>query len=284
MRKLVTEAMKVAQEHNVTVKVISGHRTWEEQDALYAKGRTKPGKRVTNARGGYSNHNFGTAVDFAVFKGSVYLDGGNKSQRDRAIFTARDAILWIYTSPTPKQAKEDIKNGKVFTKAQQLNKAITSLKEPSGTATRLYLASIRALIDLEAIGHWNHTKKPKQHAINLAYDLAEYYSEHRAESLDLLLNNTPPNKATFLAHRQLPHLKNFRGKFEKSVTDLKIGAELVHKPLDNNGVRSGFIVRVVRDKQIYVTIRFNKKDSQKRYVPFVIDENKNLNDTGWRGQ
>lgn len=48
-------------------KVISGNRTFAEQDALYAKGRTAPGPRVTNARGGYSNHNFGIAVDFGVF-------------------------------------------------------------------------------------------------------------------------------------------------------------------------------------------------------------------------
>lgn len=42
-----------------------GLRTWEAQDALYAKGRTAPGGIVTNARGGYSLHNFGIAVDFA---------------------------------------------------------------------------------------------------------------------------------------------------------------------------------------------------------------------------
>jgi len=40
-----------------------GLRTWEEQDALYAKGRTKPGEKVTKARGGESWHNFGLAVD-----------------------------------------------------------------------------------------------------------------------------------------------------------------------------------------------------------------------------
>ena len=48
---------------------ISGHRTWEEQDALYAK---RP--RVTKAAGGYSWHNFGIACDFAVFFGRVYAD------------------------------------------------------------------------------------------------------------------------------------------------------------------------------------------------------------------
>lgn len=57
----------------ITIKVISGLRTYAEQEALYAKGRTKPGPRVTNARGGYSNHNFGIAFDIGVFNGSQYV-------------------------------------------------------------------------------------------------------------------------------------------------------------------------------------------------------------------
>ena len=43
--------------------VTSGLRTVEEQDALYAKGRTSPGGIVTKARGGYSAHNYGCGVD-----------------------------------------------------------------------------------------------------------------------------------------------------------------------------------------------------------------------------
>jgi peptidoglycan L-alanyl-D-glutamate endopeptidase CwlK len=53
--------------------VISGLRSYEEQAALYAQGRTAPGKKVTNARPGYSNHNFGIAFDIGVFEGSKYL-------------------------------------------------------------------------------------------------------------------------------------------------------------------------------------------------------------------
>lgn len=43
--------------------VSAGVRTWAEQNALYAQGRTTPGKIVTNAQAGYSWHNFGCAVD-----------------------------------------------------------------------------------------------------------------------------------------------------------------------------------------------------------------------------
>ena len=52
--------------------MIEGHRTWEEQDALFAQ---RP--KVTNARGGQSNHNFGIAADFGVFCGKSYLDESN---------------------------------------------------------------------------------------------------------------------------------------------------------------------------------------------------------------
>jgi peptidoglycan LD-endopeptidase CwlK len=47
----------------IAIRVVQGLRTVEEQDTLYASGRTAPGKIVTNVRGGYSYHNFGLAVD-----------------------------------------------------------------------------------------------------------------------------------------------------------------------------------------------------------------------------
>jgi peptidoglycan L-alanyl-D-glutamate endopeptidase CwlK len=54
----------------LAVMVVEGLRTWEEQDALYAKGRTVSpiGRRyrVTNAKGGQSFHNFGLAFDIVV--------------------------------------------------------------------------------------------------------------------------------------------------------------------------------------------------------------------------
>jgi peptidoglycan L-alanyl-D-glutamate endopeptidase CwlK len=41
-------------------------RTFAEQDALYAQGRTKPGKIVTKAPGGSSFHNYGLAIDIVL--------------------------------------------------------------------------------------------------------------------------------------------------------------------------------------------------------------------------
>lgn len=43
-------------------------RTDKEQDDLYAIGRTKPGKKVTNAKGGQSYHNYGLAFDIVLLK------------------------------------------------------------------------------------------------------------------------------------------------------------------------------------------------------------------------
>lgn len=73
-RMFMRRALELMAPHGVEVKIISGTRTYEEQDELYAKGRTKPGPRVTNARGGYSNHNFGIAFDIGLFKDHKYLE------------------------------------------------------------------------------------------------------------------------------------------------------------------------------------------------------------------
>ncbi|MEG3050776.1 MAG: M15 family metallopeptidase [Thermomonas sp.] len=62
-----------ARDNGIAINIISGTRTFDEQNALYAQGRTTAGSIVTNARGGYSNHNFGIAFDIGVFSGNRYL-------------------------------------------------------------------------------------------------------------------------------------------------------------------------------------------------------------------
>lgn len=44
--------------------IVQTLRTFEEQDLLYQKGRTRPGPKVTNARPGSSYHQYGLALDF----------------------------------------------------------------------------------------------------------------------------------------------------------------------------------------------------------------------------
>jgi peptidoglycan L-alanyl-D-glutamate endopeptidase CwlK len=62
------------------VRIAQGLRTFAEQDALYAQGRTKPGKKVTNAKGGQSVHNYGFAFDIVLI-----IDG-----KDASWDTAKD--------------------------------------------------------------------------------------------------------------------------------------------------------------------------------------------------
>lgn len=73
-----------AEEVGIDIKIISGLRTYAEQDKLYAQGRTEniKGGIVTNAKGGHSNHNFGIAFDIGVFEGIVYLE---KSPKYKAV-------------------------------------------------------------------------------------------------------------------------------------------------------------------------------------------------------
>lgn len=63
--KAWTEA-QAAMPSNVQIIVTQGLRTFDESNALYAQGRTKPGSIVTNAAAGQSYHNYGLAFDFEM--------------------------------------------------------------------------------------------------------------------------------------------------------------------------------------------------------------------------
>lgn len=65
-RQLALALCLCGQAVGLDVQVSSAKRSRAEQEALYAIGRTKPGKIVTNARFGESAHNFGLAVDVFV--------------------------------------------------------------------------------------------------------------------------------------------------------------------------------------------------------------------------
>ena len=62
------------------IRIAQGYRTIKEQNDLYALGRTKKGSIVTNAKGGYSNHNFGLAFDIVgITNGKVDYNLNYKS-------------------------------------------------------------------------------------------------------------------------------------------------------------------------------------------------------------
>src|SRR5208282_1380852 len=55
------------EDEGIVVRVTQGLRSWNEQNVLYAQGRTTPGIIVTNAPAGYSWHEYGLAVDVVPF-------------------------------------------------------------------------------------------------------------------------------------------------------------------------------------------------------------------------
>lgn len=58
LRILCKEFLQKANDHKIDALVTCTWRSNEEQEDLYALGRTKPGKIVTRARAGQSAHNF----------------------------------------------------------------------------------------------------------------------------------------------------------------------------------------------------------------------------------
>jgi peptidoglycan LD-endopeptidase CwlK len=65
---LARRFLELTKEHNLDVRITTAFRSWDEEDRLFAQGRTAPGEVVTNARGGDSYHNWGLAFDAAPYE------------------------------------------------------------------------------------------------------------------------------------------------------------------------------------------------------------------------
>lgn len=63
---LCRRLIQLAAQNGIEIIIVQTLRTAEEQNALYAQGRTVAGDIVTNVRYPYSMHNWGLAFDFAV--------------------------------------------------------------------------------------------------------------------------------------------------------------------------------------------------------------------------
>ena len=84
-QKAARRCLKAMLAAGFAARILSGTRTYAEQNDLYAIGRTKQlnKSKVTNARGGQSNHNFGIAWDLALWVDGYY--DGRKKPRDKAL-------------------------------------------------------------------------------------------------------------------------------------------------------------------------------------------------------
>jgi peptidoglycan L-alanyl-D-glutamate endopeptidase CwlK len=74
------------------MRMTEGYRSGVRQNELYAQGRTKFGKIVTNAKAGESLHNYGVAADF-VFRKQGY-DATNDQWLAFASVAERHGFEW----------------------------------------------------------------------------------------------------------------------------------------------------------------------------------------------
>lgn len=66
VKRAKDQLIRNCQNKQIEIRITQGLRTFDEQNELYAQGRTKPGNIVTYAKGGQSYHNYGLAIDFVV--------------------------------------------------------------------------------------------------------------------------------------------------------------------------------------------------------------------------
>lgn len=64
VKEKAKEWLSLCKKNGLDLIIIQTTRTISEQNSLYAKGRTTSGSIITNAKGGYSYHNYALALDF----------------------------------------------------------------------------------------------------------------------------------------------------------------------------------------------------------------------------
>ena len=80
VREKVECFLDQCEQNGIDLLVTSTYRDFESQEALYAQGRTAPGRIVTNARSGQSYHNYRCAVDVVPIRNG------------KAIWDAKDPV------------------------------------------------------------------------------------------------------------------------------------------------------------------------------------------------
>lgn len=73
------------------------YRSGEEQDALYAQGRTKPGAKVTNAKAGQSFHQYRVALDlYPMVSGKPDFSGKSPNWHKIAAIFKKHGFEWAF--------------------------------------------------------------------------------------------------------------------------------------------------------------------------------------------
>ncbi len=96
-RQWLQQAIPRAAKWGYSLKIICGTRDFAEQSALYAKGRTTTGPKVTNARAGSSFHNYGCAFDIGLFAtddGTYITSGSPYKKLVESVPFAHPSVTW----------------------------------------------------------------------------------------------------------------------------------------------------------------------------------------------
>jgi peptidoglycan L-alanyl-D-glutamate endopeptidase CwlK len=100
--EVVSEVIQILKECEASLtgraflRITHGLRTMAEQAELYAIGRTKPGKKVTNAKAGQSVHNYGFAVDICLIIDGKEASWDTKKDWDGDKVSDWDEVVKIF--------------------------------------------------------------------------------------------------------------------------------------------------------------------------------------------
>lgn len=88
--------LKNCSKKGIYLIITEGFRTKEYQDELYAKGRTKPGKVVTNAKGSTysSQHMWGVAFDIAINDTKLLYDAKTIKKVAKIAKSSKVGLAW----------------------------------------------------------------------------------------------------------------------------------------------------------------------------------------------
>jgi peptidoglycan LD-endopeptidase CwlK len=91
----VQAAIKECHQNKIPMYVFETFRSLGRQQHLYAKGRTSPGPKRTNARPGLSWHHYGIAVDVVLKIDGKYNWSRTDLYREAAPFFEKRGIYWL---------------------------------------------------------------------------------------------------------------------------------------------------------------------------------------------
>jgi peptidoglycan L-alanyl-D-glutamate endopeptidase CwlK len=86
--------VSASKDQGIDILIYCTYRSGEEQDELYAQGRTKPGRIVTKARAGESFHNYRCAFDWVPMVGGKPQWSDSKLYRKAGIIAESVGLEW----------------------------------------------------------------------------------------------------------------------------------------------------------------------------------------------